>query len=170
MVVKISLVGFLKKKLKLINFANNPVNRTILKKVFDEAEQQIKNHTAKGYGVNTVGGPQGKFQALKPATIKNRRKNKDKLAPGVGPTKSRLTFTGQMLASLTYRLRSLSAQFYFKGRHKGSKISNADLAEIHDKGLGKMPKRPFARISGKEKKTLENILRRELKNKLRELK
>jgi len=181
MPVKVSYAGLKKKDKLLTEFISKAVDKALVKEILQLASDNIRIRTTKGRGVNKNKGPEGSFADLKDSTIKARKRKKKKglLAQGVGPAKARLTETGEMLKSLTYKINRLdflrrairSVSFgtlYFKGTHKGG-ISNARLAEIHDTGEGKMTKRPFFKVSGKEYKILSRTLSRRMRDKLRAL-
>ena len=136
----------------------------ILKTVADVGAKIIQIRTSQGFGVERDGGSKKALRALKPSTIKYRKRYKDRLASGVSATKSRLTFTGQMIESIMGKVANNKAVVYLKGEHKNTTLSNEELAAIHE-GMN----RKFMHFSDKEITTLTSIVRREIKNALKKL-
>ena len=143
-------------------------DRKILAEVAKEGARIIQIRTSQGFGVNKDGGKKKPLAALKRSTIKQRKRYSDRLAGGVGPGKSRLTFTGQMIESITSKVANNKAIVYLKGKHRGTSLTNEELATIHEGGLGRgMKKRKFMHFSDKEIKTLTSMVGRKIRNALK---
>ena len=112
--------------------------------------------TRKRYVKFSRGG--GDWKALKPATIRNRRKGKKtKKTPrgssGTGNKNAQiLRDTGLLLNSLTpgttgSLVRRIGATKirvgYSTARHPNTKMTFQELADIHHRGLGNVPARPI---------------------------
>ena len=139
-------------------------DRKILKLIADAGAKIIQIRTSQGFGVDQDEGSKKELRKLKASTIKQRKRYKDRLASGVGPDKSRLTFTGQMIDSIKGKVASNKAIVYLKGKHKNTSLSNEELAAIHeDTG------RKFMHFSNKEIEVIRGIARREIKNALKKL-
>ena len=80
-------------------------NKRVLEMLGKEGAKIIKVRTSQGFGVDQDGGSRKPLKPLKKSTIRQRERNKGKLASGVSPRKSRLTFTGEMIESIVHKLR-----------------------------------------------------------------
>jgi hypothetical protein len=68
-----------------------------------------------------------------------------------------LTDTGQMFSSLTYRLANKSADLFFSQGFQNRKAYYHDVAGVGKKKV----KRPFFRLSDKEKDVMSNLFAKE---------
>jgi hypothetical protein len=80
---------------------NATQDRTTLTAIAKAAVDKIVERTRRGFGVKTVGGNRTPLKPLADSTIQNRRRSN--LSPFTSATKSNLTFTGQLLNSLSFR-------------------------------------------------------------------
>ena len=170
--IKIDLKDFEDKLKQSFAITKKAIDKKMLESVLKEAVKMIKVRVSQGYGSDK--GKKTRLKELKPSTVKSRerKKKKGKLASGVGPKKSRLTETGQMIDAITYKINNMVGELFFKRARRGGKITNEELASLHEYGgtkAGRPPKRPFFSITDQEKKKLTNILRREIKNKLKNI-
>lgn len=111
--------------------------------------QLIVRRTQQGLGVKMVGGAEMPLRALSQNYIAFRNKQRRNLDPTTTANKSNLTFTGQMLRSMT--IKQVSNSIVRVGPNekvrKGG-LTNARLAEILQQ------KRPFNNLSAREIKTV----------------
>lgn len=170
--LKFNYKNFLSHNNNLLKFARTAISLQETNSLLKQAVKLIKLHTTRGISVNKFKGPEGKFKDLKASTIKARERLKKQglLVKGVGAKKSRLTLTGQMIDSISYKVTGMgSGKLYFKKRRVGGGINNEELAQIHEDGTNKIPKRPFFNLSYREYKILKGKLERDIKNKLKKL-
>ena len=151
---------------KLQRAANKISSRSAMKNLAEDGVELIRKRVRAGRGVKTAGGVEKKFKRLAKSTIESRRRKR--LHPKTSPGKSNLTETGQMIDSMKAKSAGRGgAKIVFEGtrRSNGKRISNKELASIHDKqgASKKRVKRPFFRFSGKEIKKLTKQVERELK-------
>lgn len=119
-----------------------------------QARQIILSRTISGKGVSRDSGNITNLKKLSASYILYRQRNRKRLASYTSPTKSNLTFTGELLSSLSIkRFRQGSWQLRFEGQH-GSGISNAKLARYVSED------RPFLNLSASEQKVLAASYRR----------
>lgn len=163
----------LKKLLKLERWVENAHKYIGTKKnmeiLGDSVVKEIQKNVRLGYGVGTDGGPRGKLTPLSKGYKKQRRKTQ--LDPTTSANKSNLTRTGEMLRSIKSKFVKMGrALIFFKGMHRSAKVANAALAALHDRGVGKMPKRPFSRLTrtGEKKinKETEKLITSQVKKEL----
>jgi ABC-type Fe3+-citrate transport system substrate-binding protein len=157
---------------KVFKRVNKEIKRVIsdpkiMKSFGEDAVNIIKVRTSQGFGVNRNEGQKQKLAELKDSTIEYRKRYKRRLAPGAGPAKSRLTFTGEMLDSIGFKPLARTVKIFLKGKHKNSNVTNEELAAIHHRGRSDMAARPFLYLAKKEIDTLIESLRREVKKRLR---
>jgi hypothetical protein len=128
--------------------------RSFLTKLAESLRIQIVKRTKLGYGVSKSGAPQVKLKTLSEKYKKTRKKNKGKLDSSTKPSKSNLTFTGDMLKSIIYKISRGKIIFKAKNGINANKIKWNE-----DKG------RRFLDLSKAEL----NSLRRLLKEKFRQI-
>jgi len=148
---------------KILKILKKNVSKTIDPKIMRElgnvAAGMIKLRSRLGYGVSGSRGNvrRKKFAKLADSTVE-RRKKFSKLHGHTSPRKSNLTFRGIMLESM--KVTSVNdgrVVVNVTGRNKG--ISNEDLAEIHEKGLGRVPVRRFLDLTIPEEKKVNRLYR-----------
>lgn len=111
----------------------------------ERAIQLIVRRTQQGFGVSKTGGNQFKLKQLSQNYIDYRNKNRNKLDPTTKAGTSNLTFSGQMLRSMTVKSVSNSVvTFGPNDRRRKGGLTNAALAEILKVN------RPFNNLSAKE--------------------
>ena len=81
------------------------------------------------------------------------------------PTKSNLTFTGQMLSSMTFDIKKFGfIVFIPETRRRGEKITNAQLARyVSENG------RPFMNLTAGEIRIVKSRMRKQIQKRLRKL-
>jgi hypothetical protein len=111
----------------------------------------IKVRTRLGYGVSRQGGKREELNSLSKKYTRYRRKNRRLLSSSTRPNKSNLTFTGQMLDSITFKAGRGKLRVEPSGRRRDG-LTNLKLAEhVTDKG------RPFFLLSDNELKQIVRI-------------
>lgn len=120
-----------------------------------EARKVILARTIAGQGVSETGGSIGRLKPLSKKYISYRQRYKSSLASYTSPSKSNLTFSGELLSSLTQkRVRPGNWQLFFKGNH-GTGISNARLARYVSRD------RPFLNLGRTELRALNEFYKKE---------
>lgn len=130
------------------------------------ARDLIVKRTRLQYGVKKDFGKKEKLAKLSPNYIK-RRKMFEGLSENTRPTRSNLTFTGQMLDSIVSTAKTGIIEIKPTGRRNDGK-RNADIARYNEEGGKGRPKRIFMRISQLEfnqivrfyRKTFGDLLRK----------
>jgi len=114
--------------------------------------QLIVRRTQQGFGVARTGGEEVNLKSLSENYIAYRQKNRRKLDGTTTPRKSNLTFTGQMLRSMTVKqvTNSIVKVGPNNRRRKGG-LTNAQLAEILQ------VRRPFNNLSQGEIEVVVNF-------------
>lgn len=111
----------------------------------------IRVRTRLGYGVSRQGSKRTKLKPLSDMYKAYRRQNRRRLSPETSPNKSNLTFTGQLLDSLTFKAGRGKLRVEPSGRRRGG-LTNLKLAEhVTDQG------RPFLNLSDNELKQITRI-------------
>jgi hypothetical protein len=109
----------------------------------------IRRRTRSGKGVKVDGGQASPLKRLSPRYIDYRRANSSKLSAFTSPGRSNLTFTGEMLNSMSVLKKSGGGYLIgFKGRRNervAERVSNV---------------RPFLNLSADEQERLAKALRR----------
>ena len=119
----------------------------------ERAIQLIVRRTQLGFGVKSTGDNEIKFQKLSENYVEYRRKNRNKLDPTTKTGTSNLTFTGQMLRSMTVKAVANSfVRFGPNERRRKGGLTNAALAEILQ------ARRPFNNLSKKEIRTMVEFI------------
>ena len=96
-----------------------------------------------------------RLAALSPNYVKFRKKNRRLLSRFTNPTRSGLTFTGEMLDSMRVKRASKgSVVIGPRGRR------NENLARWHEAGAGRLPARPFNNLSVLEARQLQRFYRK----------
>ena len=150
---------------KYLENINNNVTKKIVKsidtkfmtKTGEILADDIARRTRLGFGVKKSGQTRVKLRELTPKYVDFRKKNKKKLINLTRPSKSNLTFTGQLLNSLKAKSDGTGrVTIFFKGDHKnldGSKMKNGLLANFVSK------KRPFLGPSNRELQRLRTRIK-----------
>lgn len=106
--------------------------------------ERVRIRTRLGYGVDREGGEKKKLKALSPKYIDYRKKNKAILYNQTTPRKSNLTFSGQLLDSISGRSNPRGIVIYLKDRRNDGK-KNVDIKNYQEeKG------RPFFYLTRQE--------------------
>lgn len=112
----------------------------------------IKERSRRGYGVRDNGDKEQKFPKLSKEYIAKRKRSR--LSPFTTPSKSNITRTGKMLASLRYTTKTGQALIRPTGERNDSNLSNASLASIVQTKLN----RPFMYLSDKQLRELRRFI------------
>lgn len=147
---------------ELNKFVDKGLNDKLLKKVGNEAKNQIVKRTRLGKGVKTPGGAAIKLLPLKDSTIDYRDNYDNNLSPYTRPPRSNLTATGQLLDSIAYRIikktKSKIIQLFFKENRrfeldgKPARIKHNKLSQYVQKD------RPFFYLANFELNKIKSIL------------
>ena len=129
-------------------------DKAAMTKLADFATELVVKRTRLGYAVGKNYGAKGKFAKLSDRYIKIRKKSK--LDSLTRPTKSNLTRTGQMLASMKGRYVSRGTIVIEPTGSRDDGLTNLEVAEFAHEGSSTRPKRPFNRVSALE---FQQILR-----------
>lgn len=145
---------------------------------------EIKRRTRLGYGVPKAGGPKEELKKLSPSYIMARKAamsgkaefmaNDKKVSfqastvkplnsSLTSPSKSNLTYTGQMLDSLTYNSSKNSVNITFENPESKQKAKYAHEEE------GNRPRRAFLNLSDKEKNLISKEVKQYLLAKVKKL-
>lgn len=140
---------------------------SVVRKVGDEAKQQIIKRTRLGKGVRPQGGGIFDLAGLKDSTIDKRERYDFNLSPFTRPTRSNLTATGQLLDSITYRIfktgQDKGIELFFKENRRKeleggpARVRHKDLANYVERGG-----RPFFYLADFEIEKMKSVLFREL--------
>jgi len=124
----------------------------------------IKKRTRLGYGVKEEGADKQKLAALSKPYIKIRkdsRKNlRGVLSSETSPSKSNLTFTGQLLNAILGRNKGIGKGEVYIKEQRNDGVKNSDIVEGQEKKQG----RPFFYISKLEKQQLKNAAAKDLRD------
>lgn len=155
----------------LKKFARNlrrGVSETVSKKSMrlygNYAIKTIVARTRKGRGVSRTGSAERSLRRLSPSYVRFRRKNRFKLDKTTKPSKSNLTFTGQLLRSM--RVTFVSDRLVRWGPNKRIRkggITNERLGEIVAKA------RPFNNLSRKEIDLLAEFVENQLGSNVKDI-
>jgi hypothetical protein len=160
------------------------VDKSFLRQLGNKFREIIYRRVKSGYGVSDMGSKDPQQERLKALSdkyvdfrkgnfaYKKKRKGKkvtvNKGAPKLGdfgsPGKSNLTLTGQMLDSIQIKLQPYGVLLYFPDtKHRYSKrITVRELAQyVQEQG------RPFFRLTRGERRILLNLVKQEVRSKLR---
>lgn len=136
--------------------------KKLMKSLGLEAIDIVVARTRKGFGVKRTGGNRKKLKKLPPRYIEFRKRNRRKLSRFARPTKSNLTFTGQMLESVKI-IKSTDGRFEIgpSGRRNDGK-RNADVGRwVTQQG------RPFMNLGRAEISSLQRFLREEMDQRIK---
>jgi hypothetical protein len=113
----------------------------------------IKERSRRGYGVAKNGNPEKSFpKPLSKGYVAQRRRSR--LSPFTTPTKSNITRTGKLLASIRYTVNTGRAVVRPVGSRNDSNLSNAELASELQGRLN----RPFMYLSAKQINALRRFI------------
>lgn len=115
--------------------------------------ERVKRRTRLGKGVDKDGAKAEKLEKLSDRYIEKRSKNKSKLSKETRPKKSNLTFSGDMLDNIDYKVEGDTIIIFIEGKH------NNDKAQwVTDGG------RAFMNLSSPEQNEVIRIIRQRIKN------
>lgn len=114
----------------------------------------IRKRTRLGYGINKNGGDKVRFPQLSDRYVDYRKKNRRELDPTTSAKKSNVTFSGQMLRSLGYRIKGGNSGILIQvsgTRRDGSKNEDVALELLNKRdrrfiGLTRSEERQVARL------------------------
>jgi hypothetical protein len=131
---------------KLITELNKYISHANLKNIGDFASGLIRVRTRLGYGVDSEGGERQRLEPLTPRYILKRKlaRKSGKLYEETSPTKSNLTFTGQMLNSIGVIKIAQNKVVIGPHGYRDDGLSNEEVANRVSK------KRPFNFLTSKE--------------------
>ena len=151
------------------------ISKAQLQKIAEAAADMIRVRTRKGFGVKRHAGQESKLKPLSKSYIAQRKgeiafftsdsgdvipykpKNPKKINRSLtSPGKSNLTFSGQMLDSLTGSALSQGKAIVKLKGTRDDKKTNAEVGEFVS------VERPFMRLSGKELKKIADILKKDI--------
>lgn len=113
--------------------------------IAERAIQLIVRRTQKGFGVKNNNGQEIPLKALSAVYIEQRKRKRSELDGTTSPIKSNLTFTGQMLRSMTVKnVTNKSVSIGPNRRRRKGGLTNEQIAEFVQK------ERPFNNLSFKE--------------------
>lgn len=113
--------------------------------IAERAIQLIVRRTQKGFGVKNNNGQEIPLKALSSVYIEQRKRQRKLLDGTTSPIKSNLTFTGQMLRSMTVKeITNKSVSIGPNKRRRKGGLTNEQIAEYVQK------ERPFNNLSFKE--------------------
>jgi hypothetical protein len=179
--VKVNKDDLLKLRIKVEKSFREATSQQTMQKLGDEAATQIKKRTRLGSGVEES-GQSSKLAPLAKSTKDARAgriaffKNKDgvtipykpdsppKLHEQTKPSKSNLTFTGQMLDSITTK-NAAPGKFslgFKEGRTESNK-KNSDIAKYAEEGSSNRPKRRFFDLASFEVEEIKRTIREKIK-------
>ena len=145
------------------------INGVDLDPTAHDAADRIRRRTRLSGGVKDSkrGGNRTKLDGLSPRYKKQRAKDKKNgiLDKTTTAKRSNLTRTGQMLRSLTGRVRGKTIIVSLEGDRDDGK-SNAEVANYHRTGEGRVA-RDFFELTDKEIKGLRNQVKKDLIKSLR---
>lgn len=113
--------------------------------IAERAIQLIVRRTQKGFGVKNNNGQEIPLKALSSVYIEQRKRQRQLLDGTTSPIKSNLTFSGQMLRSMTVKeITNKSVSIGPNRRRRKGGLTNEQIAEYVQK------ERPFNNLSFKE--------------------
>lgn len=153
---------------KLEKSVKEAIDKNALVDVGRFARDIVVKRTRLGYGVTRDFGKKERLARLSPNYIK-RRKMFAGLSENTRPTRSNLTFTGQMLDSIESNVKRGIIEIKPTGRRLDGK-RNEDIARYNEQGGKGRPKRIFMRISQLEFKQIVRFYRKTFGDLLRKSK
>lgn len=147
-------------KKNIINTINKSLNKSFMESVGKILAEDIVRRTRLGYGVKKSNDPRVKLKPLSSKYIEFRKKRSRDLYNLTSTKRSNLTFTGQLLNSLTSKSdRNGKITLFFKGKHKnldGSLMDNGLLANYVSKD------RPFFGPTDRELQRLKTNIKNQI--------
>lgn len=149
---------------KLVKFLDSRRLKDVIgKQVISIIFKRVK----KGFGVTSEfsSAPgQQRFDPLSTSYKAFRRRNSGKLARDTSPNKSNLTFTGELLKSMTYRRLKKRVKVMIPSTVRTDGLSNKRLKEILlEKGIH------FMQLTKTEQAKLNRVVDREVNRQIRRL-
>lgn len=141
-------------KTKVEKQLKEAISKKTMLEIAQVVMQRIKERTRKGFGVRK-NNQEYKFPALSLNYIKARRRRR--LSPFTKPTKSNVTLTGRLVASLRYKAKDGNLTIEPTGQNKG--LTNQRLAQILEQDLD----RRWIALSKKDQDKVISIIKRRLK-------
>jgi len=131
-------------------------SQRVLKALGKQSIFLIKKRTRLGYGVRRDYGKKKKLIGLSENYVQYRKDNKQLLNKFTRPSRSNLTFTGQMLDSMKIRkIKRGRLTIGPYGRRRGENLTNQKLAQYVEQNG-----RPFNHLSQLEIKQLQRFYRK----------
>lgn len=123
-----------------------------------EYADRIKRRTRLGNGLDETkrGAKRKKLKKLSEKYKKKRKRNKSELSSETSPSKSNLTYSGQLLDSITGKGDKKKIQIFIE-ENRNDGVKNKDIL----KGQSKQG-RDFFELSDKELKSLQNSIKNDL--------
>jgi hypothetical protein len=149
---KVNMSVFNRNMAKLFNEFASTEN---MRKIGEYTAERIKLRTKLGKGVDKTGGDPAPLKKLSEGYVKTRKRKKAELEE-TSPSKSNLTFTGQMLNALKL-LQALPARAIIgieSSRRKNSDLTNNEVAGFVSKD------RPFLNLSKAELNGINAFVRK----------
>jgi hypothetical protein len=91
------------------------INRRLQEEIGRIVSERVKTRTRLGKGVNEDGAAPVKLKVLSDAYKRRRKAEKNQLHAETTPSKSNLTFTGDMLDNIKYRIEGDKIIIYIEG-------------------------------------------------------
>lgn len=114
---------------EIVRVAKSP---NFLNPIADIMADRIRVRTRLGYGVKQEGAEREKLKKLSSKYIDYRKKNRTSLSQFTTPKRSNLTFSGQLLDSISGRSNSRGIIIYLKNQRDDGK-ENVDIKNYQEK-------------------------------------
>lgn len=142
-------------RLALVKAADEIQNRKNMKELAQISAEMVRERTRKGKGVSRRGSFVHNLADLEDSTI--RRRERIKLHPETGPSKSNLTETGQMLDALYGKSKKKGhGDIAIRSKRKKKKGQKKEITN-DEVAFFVSGKRPFIDLSNKEVNKLSKI-------------
>jgi len=129
-------------------------DRVVLNELGRLEVDRIQRRTRAGRGCAKERGPEFKLEKLSPGYIEQRRRRRSELDGTTQPGRSNLTFTGEMLRAVSYKIKARAGEvlIFLKGQR------NKKIARYHE-GEGRVD-RPFFHLSNNDYRKINETYRR----------
>lgn len=138
---------------QLLKAASPKVAEQVAEQAAREAASTIQRRTRQGFGVARDGGALERLAPLSPAYVKYRRANASRLSSFTSPGRSNLTFSSELLGSLSVAKRGGAWKVVLEGAREDG-LTNAQLARYVSR------RRPFLNLAKSEIETIAKSARR----------